>query len=79
MSEDIIPKGYYCYDENGVCPYWSIRKDKPHQRNGYCSYLKRGDWEFSHTDLPKDHPVQTAMSLIWDQVKECGVFEGVDK
>jgi len=57
-----IPKGVYCYDENGVCPHWSMRADKPEQENGYCSHLKKGDWEFT-----KYH------SLLWDQVKECGI------
>ena len=56
-----IPTGIYCYDENGKCPYWSIKEDKPTQLNGYCEYLKKGDWEFEYT------------SLLWDQVKECNV------
>jgi len=56
-----IPKGVYCYDQNGVCPHWSIRKDKPEQENGYCSHLKRGDWEVER------------FGLLWDQVKECGI------
>ena len=55
-----IPSGCYCYDENGLCPYWSKRKDKPDQENGYCEYLKKGDWEHDF------------FGLLWDQVKECG-------
>ena len=54
-----IPEGIYCYDSNGVCPYWSLNKDKPHQENGYCSYLGLGDWDLGG-------------GLLWDQVKECG-------
>jgi hypothetical protein len=71
-----IPKGYYCYSRLvqirginppkfkmiGKCPYWSIRKGKPKQLNGYCKYMEQGDWEF--TDWA---------GLIWDMVKECGI------
>ena len=65
-----IPKGMYCYkysvDESTglglpvikVCPYWSMREDKPSQDNGYCSYLKMGDWE------DEEH-----IGLLWDQVR----------
>lgn len=48
-----IPKGDYCYSydehkkEQVLCPYWSLREDKPEQLNGYCSFLKKGDWELS--------------------------------
>lgn len=68
----VIPYGQYCYewinfdaidDENSkvrLCPYWSQIEDKPLQENGYCSYLGRGD-EIGH------------LSLLWDQVKECGI------
>lgn len=41
-----IPKGIYCYDKNGLCPYWdrfSHIEDK--QNNGYCHFLGKGDWE----------------------------------
>jgi len=66
-----IPKGPYCYTMiEGVytpCPHWSMREDKPHQENGYCSFLGEGDWE-------DDGP-----SLLWDQVKECGVNDNIDE
>lgn len=78
-DESVIPEGLYCYNENGVCPYWSLREDKPHQRNGYCSFLEQGDWEFTSEDYPEDHPFQTAMSLLWDQVKECGLKRDTDE
>jgi len=48
-----IPAGPYCHSmygkgfRPGVCPYWSLRKDKPDQANGYCSYLERGDWDMN--------------------------------
>jgi hypothetical protein len=57
-----IPQGIYCYDDDGVCPFWSIRKDKPEQENGYCSFLKKGDWDFNYC------------SLLWNKVKECDKF-----
>ena len=44
------------------CPYWSINKSKPHQNNGHCSFLEMGDWE-----------EDDSFSLLWDQVKECGI------
>lgn len=67
-----IPEGDYCYTllaivRNGrgmkikTCPYWELMLDKPEQDNGYCHYLKYGDWEHN------------GLGLLWDQVKECGV------
>lgn len=68
-----IPLGSYCYDikeitVNGTikiktipCPFWELRKDKPEQENGYCHFLKSGDWESEES------------SLLWDGVKECGI------
>lgn len=67
-----IPVGYYCYRTVGldaqtgrlkieVCPHWSCRHDKLDQENGYCCLLGRGDWEVR------------GISLLWDQVKECGI------
>ena len=68
---DVIPHGLYCYTdiENEknwsykfkVCPYWELRADKPVQENGYCHYLQTGDWEYKDS------------SMLWDQVKECGI------
>lgn len=85
----VIPNGAYCYrhtdrkvecaemfidgqwqpvkpykiPEIQMCPYWSSRADKPDQNNGFCAYLGFGDWE------------EEGMTLLWDQVKECGVNE----
>jgi len=66
-----IPHGIYCYTwlRSGgteVCPYWSKHDDKPHQMNGYCSYLERGDWGGQ------------SLSLLWDQCKECGINEDLE-
>lgn len=60
MDKSKIPKGIYCYDENGICPYWSKDYDREEQNNGYCQFLKMGDWNFP-------------FGLLWDQVKECDV------
>ena len=59
-----IPNGIYCYDENGVCPFWGIDKTKPEQENGYCVFIPLNDWE------------SEGFPLLWDQVKECGINEG---
>lgn len=66
-----VPHGWYCHgaihsDENGrlhsyVCPFWDIDESKPDQNNGFCKLLNVGDW----TD--------DRFSLLWDQVKECGI------
>jgi hypothetical protein len=67
MSSDkdksVIPEGQYCYDEFGVCPYWSLDPTHPEQENGHCAYLEQGDWETG--------------GLLWDEVKECGINEDV--
>jgi len=61
----VISPGPYCYSREGdtlvPCPYWSRNPDQPEQLNGYCEYLKRGDWE------------GPGYGLLWDMVKECGI------
>ena len=62
-----IPEGLYCYDVNDkgeyrVCPFWSLDPEKPFQNNGYCNYLKKGDWEN-----------EDSFGLLFDKVKECGI------
>ena len=76
MDESVIPKGIYCYDENGVCPYWSLDPDLPYQRNGRCAFLKRSDSDVTSPNLPDK--LQSASSLLWDQCKECGVNDDSD-
>lgn len=66
-KRNLIPRGPYCYDENGVCPYWSCDTSRPSQENGYCAYLETGDWE------------DEGCSLLWDQVKECGENKDTDR
>lgn len=62
-----IPQGHYCYDGEGICPYWSLQEDKQHQENGYCHFLQKGDGHFD------------GLSLIWDQVKECNIFREINE
>ena len=83
--EKYIPKGCYCYDHLkpiydkdgkmtgtlkaiGRCPFLDYDSDKPEQENGYCHYLKAGDWEEN-----------SSCSLLWDQVKECGINDFSDE
>jgi hypothetical protein len=58
-----IPKGFYCYDGNGTCPFWSLNSEREEQNNGYCSYLKEGDWDVEE------------MGLLWNKVKLCSINE----
>jgi hypothetical protein len=62
--EQYIPPGIYCYDGDVRCPYWDSNDNQPDQYNGYCHYMKTGDW----IDLKKGGTM-----LLWDQVKECGI------
>jgi len=67
-SKTVIPKGFYCYDEYGTCPYWSLNSGREEQNNGYCSYLKEGDWDNS-----------SGFDLLWDKVKLCNINEYTDE
>lgn len=84
-----IPDGSYCYrftGENGVtadgrpsmktvpCPHWHLLPGKPHQSNGYCALLGRGDWD----EVEPDGRVVNGTSLLWDGVKECGLHNDDD-
>ena len=85
----VIPKGDYCYGENGICPYWSTNPDYDEMECGYCSYIEKGDWELNDdkkwrltyakgekvtdSELNSAHEIGMYMSLLWDQCKECGV------
>lgn len=66
ILEKIIPKGGYCYDENGTCPFWETFPEMGKQSCGYCSYLQKGDWMTGGT------------MLLWDQCKECGINDSED-
>ena len=71
--EQYIPYGFYCYtvidtdNETGKikiekCPFWDCNDTKPIQEDGYCHYLKLGDWECNN-----------CISLLWDMCKECNI------
>lgn len=61
----VIPVGAYCYDKDGVCPFWTRfdRGDQHSQNNGYCYLLQKGDWG------------PNGVSLLFDQCKCCGINE----
>lgn len=61
-----IPAGMYCYDDNGICPYWSLNKNMHHDFNGYCSFLDKGDWQLDNSNL-------------FDQCKQCNVFTDINE
>lgn len=61
-----IPRGVYCYNEKGRCPYWDMKPELPHQASGYCHYLSAGDDDAGGT------------TLLWDQCKECDINWGDD-
>jgi len=50
--EKSIPKGLYCYDENGTCPWHEIRPELPEQENGYCYYLRKSDYDMNREVVP---------------------------
>lgn len=81
-----IPKGSYCYQHKKgkyhCCPFWSIDKNREQQANGYCSLMKKGDWniheETQITDLKTGQSIDKndlpfSLGLLWDQVKECDI------
>ena len=59
----LVPKGCYCYDAGGSCPFWNTFEIYPEQMNGYCALLESGDW--MHGD--------NASSELWDRCKSCGI------
>jgi len=66
---DLIPKGLYCHGSGDdfpsvyICPYWDFNEAHPHQENGYCHFIGKGDWEIAVFEF----------SLIWDKCKEYGI------
>lgn len=74
-AEKLIPHGDYCYIreeapklENNFhgkiknCPFWdSFYPKMPEYSNGFCHFMKVGDFTKDGTDL------------LWDQIKCCGV------
>jgi hypothetical protein len=64
-----IPKGCYCYDENGVCPFWWSLSDFEEQSDGYCTLMEKGDFMSSENG---------GTTLLFDQCKECGLNDDDD-
>lgn len=60
-AEAAVPRGPYCYDAAGLCPFWGMDRSRPAQENGYCALLGEGDAD------------SEGFSLLWDQCKECGI------
>lgn len=88
MDESVIPKGMYCYDENGTCPYWGLDKNHDKQENGYCSYMGKGDWDINkewtvfkvRQEDGSEKEVYASgeelgiqVGLLWDKCKECNI------
>ncbi|HEY8890225.1 MAG TPA: hypothetical protein VIM70_08200 [Clostridium sp.] len=65
FPEKYIPIGLYCHGrmkpQMEICPFWDNDETKHKQENGYCHYLKQGDWDLGYT------------GLLWDMYKECDI------
>ena len=59
LEKSAIPEGPYCYQSKQVCPYLGKNKKQQVQQNGYCRLIRKMDWVDD--------------TLLWDQVKECGI------
>ena len=78
-NTSLIPKGVYCYDEKGKCPYWSLKTNLPEQENGYCKFLGESDYDrnekigsikwVSKNGVTYTKPHTIPISLIWDSIK----------
>ena len=79
----LVPEGLYCYDEDGKCPFWGKNIDKDNQESGYCVLIGQADWlpetcpEYECVQSSDTEDLGTCHSsgLLWDQVKECGLYE----
>jgi len=87
-DKSVIPYGPYCYDKNGICPYWCKLEGFLEQENGYCEYLGYGDYQINEkknlVNWKSDgmvfregkysgHEVGIPVGLLWDQCKECEI------
>ena len=77
QAQSLIPEGDYCYKwletpsaENNfrgkvkTCPFYDKMINLPSRSNGYCHYLKAGDFTENPTHL------------LFDMCKECGISVG---
>lgn len=85
--EEHIQKGDYCYGKKGLCPFWDKNTAKPEQENGYCHFLKKGDWDINaeggvifdpKTGVKYELEYYPFGGLLWDRVKECEVNKEFD-
>lgn len=73
IDASLIPPGVYCYTRPDpsnphkikLCPYWDKDHDRPEHENGYCHFMKQGDWDLG-------------WGLLWDQCKECGINDEIE-
>jgi len=71
-AHSFIPKNtLYCYSrgEDGTykqCPFWDKILQFPKQANGFCHFLKQGDFS------------DDKFSLLWDSCKECGISDDIE-
>jgi hypothetical protein len=66
QAQALIPKDTdYCYTRKGGgcerCPFWDLIEQFPRQSNGFCHFMKRGDF------------TGKSFGMLWDSIKECGI------
>lgn len=81
MDKGKIPKGSYCYDDNGYCPY--SRDDERYKYNAYgfgyvtsrtCDYLNLNSAQLDFEGVYKKNGSKCYTAhLIYDLCKVCGV------
>lgn len=47
LMRRLIPRGVYCEGPNYRCPFLFRDSGREEQNNGYCSYLRAGDWNLN--------------------------------
>lgn len=66
----LIPEGGYCYTRKDGkfihCPFLDFVPTMPEQSNGFCHFIKRGDFTSPGTDL------------LWDSCKCCGINDDIE-
>jgi len=82
VLESIIPVGFYCYDDTGICPFWDLVEDADNQECGYCHLLETGDIDINSGRVLIDRETGETITgdsmgipigLLWDQCKECNI------
>jgi hypothetical protein len=81
MDERVIPKGIYCYDDNGICSYWrmdkKIKKDfygYGHESSVWCDYLGINSAVLDFEGIYEKNGAKCYSGhLLNDMCKICGV------